>query len=100
MVKEIAIVGTGWLASGALWLANADPTANLFAPLIGQGVTGVMLVWFMFRNETRLKALENSQDQTSHALFALLVKLDPDNTALKEAKERNDRRIDAKHEKR
>lgn len=81
-------------------LAVGEVPGGLIAPLVGQGIAGCVLAWFMFRNEVRQKAVETSLDDLSKAHCLLMVRLDPDNTALREETERVVKRIDAKREKR
>ncbi len=54
-------------------LAQSD---NWAAPLAQFGVLGVILMWFMFRTEGRLMAIEKSCDRLAKAIL-LQVATDP-----------------------
>lgn len=56
-------------------LANASGSIDnsLLAPLAGTGVTGVVLFWFMSRNEKRMQAFEASIDRNVRASLMLVL---------------------------
>lgn len=43
------------------------------APLLQFGIGGGVLVWFMFRSEPRLKAIEQAIDRMSRSVLLLIV---------------------------
>lgn len=46
-----------------------------FAPLINVGVTGVILAWFLWKHEPRIKAIEEAIDRMSRTLLLFLLEL-------------------------
>ena len=51
------------------------------------GVVGVMLHWFMVRNERRMIAVENASNRTTRAVLLLVGSLDVHGAARQEAKD-------------
>jgi hypothetical protein len=56
---KILPLSTFLAASINAFLADGDGAA-MVTPLLNVGVAGVMLLWFMFKTETRLKSMEES----------------------------------------
>lgn len=60
-----------------LFLSDAVPatgvTLDWISPLLQFGGVGVCLVWFMFRSEPRLRAIEAAIDRVTRALIVLSI---------------------------
>lgn len=63
-------------------LANAVST-DWVTLLVQGGVAGVVLAWFMFRTEGRLKAIETSNDRIARSVLLLVLSLRDVNTSAK-----------------
>lgn len=96
-MKLIPLFIAAWAIPSAV-AAAIEPSVDWLGPLAGQGLAGAVLAWFMLRNEKRQKAVETSVDDLVRAHFALMIRLDPDSTPIKEAAEKAHQRIDAKKE--
>lgn len=57
---------------------------ELNSALISSGVAGVVLLWFMFRAETRFKGVERSVNRMSKSVLLLVVSMESANQATKE----------------
>jgi hypothetical protein len=57
---------------------------ELHGALISSGVAGVVLLWFMFRAETRFKGVERSVNRMSKSVLLLVVSMDSANHSTKE----------------
>lgn len=67
-------------------MANAAGPNEWLGLLIQAGVAGVVLAWFMFRTEARLKGIENAVDRMARANLLLVLSLrDVNNAAKNEA---------------
>lgn len=53
--------------------AAATEAQNWWAPLLNTGPIGAILVWFMLRNEPRLRAIEASIDRIARALMIVVT---------------------------
>lgn len=56
-------------------LAQVGPAETWLAPLGGVGIAGVMLHWFMIRNERRMIAVENASNRTTRAILLLVMSM-------------------------
>jgi len=52
---------------------SAGATLDWISPLLQFGGVGVCLVWFMFRSEPRLRAIEAAIDRVTRALIVLSI---------------------------
>lgn len=57
----------------ALLAIVADANAAWWMPLANMGGIGVMLIWFMFRHEPRMKAVEAAIDRSSRTDLLRLI---------------------------
>lgn len=53
--------------------ASNGTTLDWLMPLLQFGGVGVCLIWFMFRSEPRLRAIESSIDRICRALIVLSI---------------------------
>lgn len=54
-------------------LAQAMDLTPLLTPLIQAGIPGIMLAWFMFRNEKKLSAIEQAIDRMTRSALLLAL---------------------------
>lgn len=53
--------------------ADGTPAAAWWAPLVNTGAIGCVLIWFMFRNEPRLRNIEAAIDRASRTSLVLVM---------------------------
>lgn len=64
-----------------LGIESAQP--DWIAPIIQFGVGGGVLLWFMFKSEPRLRAIEASIDRMARSILLLVVSHSGSNDALR-----------------
>lgn len=65
-------------------LADATASTEWISPILQLGGIGGCLVWFMFRSEPRLRAIEASIDRMARAILLLVVSLPQANSSTKQ----------------
>lgn len=59
----------------ALLLQAGMPSGADWSPLVNLGAVGIVLGWFMFRSEPRLKAIEKATDRQTRAMLLLTLSI-------------------------
>lgn len=77
-----------------MMIAQAATNADWITPLIQLGGVGVVLLWFMFKSEPRLRGIEASIDRMSRSIMLLVGSLPSANPAQKVQAEGLIREID------
>jgi hypothetical protein len=55
-----------------------------WAPLINMGGVGAVLVWFLWKADPRMRAIESSVDRNTQAILILLLEIDRTSPQAKE----------------
>jgi hypothetical protein len=76
-LTAVAVVG----AAG--FLAEVDSFAP-WAPLINMGGVGAVLVWFLWKADPRMRAIESSVDRNTQSILILLLEIDRTSPQAKE----------------
>lgn len=67
LAAMITLTAGGMLAEAA--------TGFDFAPLVNVGAIGVILAWFLWKHEPRIKAIEDALDRLSRTQLLFLIEL-------------------------
>lgn len=58
-----------------LAVAGTELSPSVLSPLINLGAMGVVLIWFMFRAEPRMRGMERAIDRQTRATILLAASL-------------------------
>lgn len=70
---------------------------DLTVLVVQGGVAGAVLAWFMFRTESRLKAIEAAEDRMARAHLLLVISMHQSNETAKQEARAIVREIDDAH---
>lgn len=76
-------------------LAEATEPMEHLMPFINLGAIGMVLAWFLWKAEPRMRAVEAAIDRQTQAILILLLELERTSPAAKERAEELLKRIEA-----